>query len=185
MKTTAGGSHPSHVQRRMEIQLPDLCLIKLSHLISACIYFTKHSPPVKASQGWSRAANSGQHLRVMDDGIEHCLMEVGAAWWRAKQVSNGQPLGAPAQFIRGCKHLRIIVMMPVSWWQVEWKVNFRRRAEAAESSRLCGSKLTFKKRLVSMCFCFKMSSCPLPCSFPHAHAAIGDIWPPGGGIGWR
>lgn len=70
---------------------PDLCLIKLSHPIRTHIYYWKHRPPVTASQGWSGAAGIGQHLRVMDDGMELCLMGVRARWWKVIRVNNGHP----------------------------------------------------------------------------------------------
>lgn len=46
-------------QQRMKLRPPDLCLIKLSHLIRPHICYRKHRPPVRTSQG---AAGIGQNL---------------------------------------------------------------------------------------------------------------------------
>lgn len=75
----------------MKLRPPDLCLIKLSHPIRTHIYYRKHRPLVRTSQGWSGAAGIGQHLRVMDDGSEHCLMGVSTRWWKVIRVNNGHP----------------------------------------------------------------------------------------------
>lgn len=75
----------------MELQPPDLCLIKLSHPIRTHIYYRKHRPLVRTSQGWSGAAGVGQLLGVMDDGTELCLKGVSTRWWRMIRVNNGHP----------------------------------------------------------------------------------------------
>lgn len=45
----------SLTQQRMKLRPPDLCLIKLSHLIRTHICYRKHRPPVRTIQG------GGQH----------------------------------------------------------------------------------------------------------------------------
>lgn len=70
-KPAARGAHRSHIQRRMELRPPDLCLIKLSHLIRSHIYYRKQRPLVRTSQGQPALDKTPW---AINDGIRQCLM---------------------------------------------------------------------------------------------------------------
>lgn len=46
---------------------------------------------MRASQGWSGAAGSGQHLQVMDEGKESRLMEAKARWRKEIRMNSEDP----------------------------------------------------------------------------------------------